>query len=220
MGGQERQSEGGGDETGRRLLISDEVGAPARPGGRSSDVRRRGRSGSGGARAQARGQRRSSGLRGLLSSRWSMGTRARGVAGRCLGSTPARGVADWSSGRSARDELLRDTGTRKRSGRKRGKEKKEQGRTTRRSSLVRLKRRGAGVGRCSARWYSGRGSREEEVAGLGGSRGGGGLSGAKNEGVGRDRLGMGGWIWEDPDGDDEWAAAAETRGIWWMGQSP
>ena len=34
-------------------------------------------------------------------------------AGRCLGSNPARGVADWSSGRSARDELLQDTGTRK-----------------------------------------------------------------------------------------------------------
>ena len=113
MSGQERQSEGGGEETGRRLLISDKVGAPASPGGRSSDVRRRGRSGSGGARAQARGQRRSSGLRGLLSSRWSLGTRAWGVAGRCLGSTPARGVADWSSGRSARDELLQDTGTRK-----------------------------------------------------------------------------------------------------------
>ena len=83
VSGQERQSEGGGEETGRRLLISDEVGAPARPGGRSSDVRRRGRSGSGGARARARGQRRSSGLRGLLSSRWSSGTRAR--AGSSLG---------------------------------------------------------------------------------------------------------------------------------------
>ena len=53
VSGQERQSEGGGEETGRRLLISDEVGAPARPGGRSNDVRRRGQSGSGGARARA-----------------------------------------------------------------------------------------------------------------------------------------------------------------------
>ena len=68
------------------------------------------------------------------------------------------------------------------------------------------------VGRCSARWYSGRGSREEEVAGLGGSRGGECWTGAENEGVGRDRLGMGGWIWEDPDGDGEWVAA-ERRGI-------
>ena len=60
----------------------------------------------------------------------------------------------------------------------------------------------------------------EEVAGLGGSSGGGGWPDAENEGVSRDRLGMGGWIWEDPDGDGEWVAAAETRGIWWMGQSP
>uniref|UniRef100_A0A8R7QTP8 Uncharacterized protein n=1 Tax=Triticum urartu TaxID=4572 RepID=A0A8R7QTP8_TRIUA len=49
--------------------------------GRSTGRRRKGRrsSGSGGVRARARGQR--SGLRGLLSSRWSSATRARGVAG-------------------------------------------------------------------------------------------------------------------------------------------
>ena len=44
-------------------------------------------------------------------------------------------------------------------------------------------------------------------------RGGGGWPGAENEGGGRDRLGMGGWIWGDPDGDGEWVAAAETRGL-------
>ena len=59
----------------------------------------------------------------------------------------------------------------------------------------------------------------EEVEGLGGSSRGGGWPDAKKKGVGRDRLGMGGWIWEDPDGDGEWVAA-ERRGIWWMGQCP
>ena len=59
----------------------------------------------------------------------------------------------------------------------------------------------------------------EEVAGLGGSSGRGGWPDAENKGVGRDRLGMGGWIWEDTDGDGEWVVA-ERRGIWWMGQCP
>ena len=55
----------------------------------------------------------------------------------------------------------------------------------------------------------------EEVAGLGGSSGGGGWPDAENEGVSRDRLGMGGWIWEDPDGMvSGWRRRGEGFGGW------
>ena len=70
----------------RGVLLSTEKGEQRDErgrNGRSTGRRRRGRrsSGSGGDRARARGQRWSSGLWGLLSSRWISGTRARGVAG-------------------------------------------------------------------------------------------------------------------------------------------